>query len=158
MSHLNGFFSSWTNLICILKILCRRFGEAVFTNVTFEWFLFHMNWQKMYFYVTSWETVQIENVTWVVSFFMNFFKMFLQVTLLSYSNVTFESLLFLLQWFNMYFHTTFWEEAVVVSFSHELIIDVFLCHTFGSSCSCKHHIWMVSFSHELMPNVYSCHI
>ena len=37
---------------------------------------------------------------------------------------------------------------LIVSFSHELILDVFLCPNFGSSCSCKYHIWMLSFSHN----------
>ena len=109
-------------------------------------------------YVTSWETVGIANVTWVVSFFMNLFKVFLPVTLLSDSWKSSFSHAMIQHVFSYFFlrrSCSHKYHILMVSFSHELILDVFLFHTFGSSCSCKYHIWMVSFSHELMPNVYS---
>ena len=143
MSHLNAFFSSWTDLTWHVFWKYYSFLEKLylFTNVTFGWFLFHMNSRKMYL------MSHLEN-SWNSKCHMSgfFFHELIQ-------GVSFER-----QWKVFFFSC----EAVVtnitslmVSFSQELILDVFLFHTFGSSCSCKCHIWLVSFSHELMPNVYS---
>ena len=150
MSHLNGFFISWSDATCILYIHVPLLRTAVIPNVTFDRFLSFMNTCNMYTLSGTFDnSCSCKFNIWMASLlhelfcvavvanlafewlhsFMNSYNMSIHFSLLRtavITNVTFERLFHLMNWCNICTHVPLMRTAVIKNVTFEWLFS-FIC-------------------------------
>ena len=169
MSHLKGFFPSWTEAVCNFNLYLWKKALCT-TNITFKRFLFFMFkvWMSLQMGFsrkrnTTNRLTTNDTTKWLLSF-MNWRCMSLQIIFLSKAdatNVAIKLFLFCMNWVYKYvtsnrlcvqrYHYKY--HIYVASFLHELSQYVTANRIWVGRYHYIYHIEMASFLHELRLNV-----